>query len=198
MPQTQQNQGEISTFKPHVPQAVLHPFDSDGGDVDAGDVGNAIPAQLLAEPRVPAPNLQYLPTFKGKGKTHYFGRMYDSEHKERDETRNYRVGWVEEGAEEVLEVGVIFEPLVVLFGGEPLIPCSNSNDAKSYERRDGKQESGIDLVSGPVVRIEIGGRRARGNVQGAVALRLFSHLGHRTRRALTMPNPEHLAGFNKK
>lgn len=116
----------------------------------------------------------------------------------RDETRNNRVGWAEEGAEEVLEVGVIFEPLVVLFGGEPLIPCSNSNDAKSSERRDGKTDSGIDLVSGPVVGIEIGGGRARGNVQGAVALRLWSHVGHRTLRALTMPNPEHMAAFNKK
>ncbi|RWW30590.1 hypothetical protein GW17_00004821 [Ensete ventricosum] len=190
--------GEISTFKPHVPQAVLHPFDCDRGDVDAGDVGNAILAQLLAEPRVPAPNLQYLPTFKGNGKKRITLDACMILSTGREETRNYRVGWVEEGAEKVLEVGVIFEPLVVLLGGEPLIPCSNNNDGKSYERRDGKTESGIELANGPVVRIEIGGRRARGDVPGADALCLRYHVGHQTLRALTMPYPNHMAAFDKK
>lgn len=42
-------------------QAVAHPLYGDGGEVDAGDpAGDALPQQLLPEPRVAAPDLKDL------------------------------------------------------------------------------------------------------------------------------------------
>jgi hypothetical protein len=42
-------------------EAVAHPLDGDGGQVDAGDAaGDALPQELLPEPRVAAPDLEDL------------------------------------------------------------------------------------------------------------------------------------------
>lgn len=49
------------TFGAKSGEAVAHPLDGDGGQVNAGDsAGDALPQEILAKPRVAAPDLEDL------------------------------------------------------------------------------------------------------------------------------------------
>lgn len=77
-------------------------------------------------------------------------------------------------------MGVVFEPFIVLLGGEPLVPMKSEQRSRQEAKRR-KREGEEWRAAIPIVGIDIGGGGARGDVHGAAAGTLIAGIAHRWR-----------------